>query len=541
MKFILFVLCAHVSYTHAKVYKRCELTKEIHEQHHIPKTEAGMFACIAEAHSRLDTSALVGAATPAQGTQYHGLFQFSDEFWCSLNGEKKFCGATCASLRDDDITDDVYCAWYHVFVEHERLSGDGFDAWDANEYCRKQLHKFMRCFDETLDIGLGGVRVNGSNGQNFERNQITEGKSTTSRSTSRTTSRVKATTQNKIRKQDKGKIYTRCELAKELYEKYDVEWEQLPTFVCIASQESGFSTSDIKVSNFDGSTSYGIFQISDKRWCSNGSPGRGCNLECDSLRDKILDDDVACMKRIFEVGQFLSQDWTSYAQCKEGNIWPYVEDCFTYDQSTETPVTQRVRTTTKATVTKQKILKTSLTKKIPSTRPTRFSTKTTPVIQNQQLALPPQLSTRNDIIEPSLILLPPEEDTPEITETTRTTTTRPTTRPTQRRTTTTRRPQFPFLNFIQQQFIPVTQRPSVIFNPAPVPDLTLSLLEPEVSYTDITNSDSSSLIFDTISAPRAAWSYDYTNDELPSVTVRPFSVEYVKQLTVPPRFNQFQF
>lgn len=57
-----------------------------------------------------------------------------------------------------------------------------------------------------------------------------------------------------------GKIYKRCELAKELLAN-GVKRSQVATWVCIAKHESRFDTAAVGDRNADQSKDYGIFQV----------------------------------------------------------------------------------------------------------------------------------------------------------------------------------------------------------------------------------------------------------------------------------------
>jgi hypothetical protein len=59
-----------------------------------------------------------------------GLFQISDKWWCKWDKPFAFtgCRIKCDSLIDDDLADDVKCV-KKIFKEHNRLSGNGFNAW----------------------------------------------------------------------------------------------------------------------------------------------------------------------------------------------------------------------------------------------------------------------------------------------------------------------------------------------------------------------------------------------------------------------------
>lgn len=127
-----------------------------------------------------------------------------------------------------------------------------------------------------------------------------------------------------------ARVYERCELARDLLNKYKVPRDQLATWICIADHESRFNTSAVGTTNSDGSSDHGIFQISDKYWCT---PGWACGIDCDSLRDDDLSDDWKCARRIYKEHQFLSGDgfnaWAVYStRCKSSTVTDYLKGCF---------------------------------------------------------------------------------------------------------------------------------------------------------------------------------------------------------------------
>jgi hypothetical protein len=67
------------------------------------------------------------------------------------------CGLDCASLLDDDITDDYKCA-KRIYRAHEGLQGNGFKAWAVYApYCsagREALEALYTadCFTETAAV-----------------------------------------------------------------------------------------------------------------------------------------------------------------------------------------------------------------------------------------------------------------------------------------------------------------------------------------------------------------------------------------------------
>lgn len=109
------------------------------------------------------------------------------------------------------------------------------------------------------------------------------------------------------------KTYEKCELVRELIEKYDFKDEDAVRASCTA-EGTGFETnrisyySDIDAHyNYDGKksnnnnkykTSYGIFRISSEYWCSETGVGGICNINCKDLIDDDISNDVDCLKKI---------------------------------------------------------------------------------------------------------------------------------------------------------------------------------------------------------------------------------------------------
>ena len=145
-----------------------------------------------------------------------------------MDGEGKECNATCSDFLDADISNDVQCI-QRIFNEHQRSNGNGFHAFAPFEH---------HCKFETPEA-LGDCFPT-------EPNSI-------STSTKPPKVAIKS-----------GKIYERCELAKELRYKYNFPLEQIPTWICIVQRESNFDTSAVGRLNADGSLDNGLFQASTK-------------------------------------------------------------------------------------------------------------------------------------------------------------------------------------------------------------------------------------------------------------------------------------
>lgn len=259
----------------SKIFGKCELARELRYKHNLPKDQIHTWVCIAQTLSSLNTA--IEAPKNADGSTSHGLFQVNDQFWCDVHGTGKGCNINCASLKDADITDDVQCV-QTIFNEHQRLFGNGFHAFAPYEHhCKYETEQSLsECFaDEPSTV----VNVKPNSFFLPEKSPKIEQKS--------------------------GKIYGKCELAKELRHVHNIPLDQLHTWVCIANHESRFDTAAIGRLNADGSLDHGIFQISDIYWCSNSGVGKGCNATCSDFRNDDISDDVRCVQQIFEEHQRL--------------------------------------------------------------------------------------------------------------------------------------------------------------------------------------------------------------------------------------------
>lgn len=121
-----------------------------------------------------------------------------------------------------------------------------------------------------------------------------------------------------------GKIFKNCELAHQLV-KYGLPRDQIATWVCIAFRESTYNTEAISYSHC-----YGLFQICREWWCS--PPGKGCGVKCTQLLDDDIEDDVKCVKTVFEQTRRLTGDgftaWEVYPMCKNASSsLSYIKDC----------------------------------------------------------------------------------------------------------------------------------------------------------------------------------------------------------------------
>ena len=97
--------------------------------------------------------------------------------------------------------------------------------------------------------------------------------------------------------------------------------------VCLARWESEYDSSVIGKLNWDGSEDHGLFQISDKWWCARKEEDRwdkGCLITCDKLRDDDLEDDIRCVKTIYQERKNMRDcgfcAWTAWKdKCQPGS------------------------------------------------------------------------------------------------------------------------------------------------------------------------------------------------------------------------------
>nr|CAI5832881.1 unnamed protein product [Callosobruchus analis] len=287
-----------------KVYDRCQLAKELRHVHGISMDRLSTWVCIVQHESLFDTAAM------NRGSGDHGLFQISEIYWCSPPGTG--CNRDCSYFRDDDIADDVQCA-LTIHKEHTRLSGDGFTAWAVYPlYCKGDTSRYISdCLQDEIDNAINVVDEAkqpppDEYGYNFPPLPTYQPKAALLSSPS--------------------KIYSRCELAKELKDVHRLPEEEISTWVCIAEHESSLNTSALGVGD------HGLFQISEQYWCSPNSVGLGCNANCASFRDSDISDDLKCIRTIFNEHTAISGDgfnaWVVYPRYCKGDTSKYVQECF---------------------------------------------------------------------------------------------------------------------------------------------------------------------------------------------------------------------
>ncbi|XP_030385371.1 uncharacterized protein LOC115632382 [Scaptodrosophila lebanonensis] len=326
---LLLLLLLQLSFSAGKVFDRCELSQLLQRQFGMPASQAATLVCIAQHSSSLNTATFGGGSGPGGGS--HGLFQISDVYWCSPPGQGAGCGVSCARLRDDDISDDVQCV-RKIFAEHQRISGDGFTAWQAYEqYCRHDAASYVAgCGGLGAGFSAGSALIAAASHQPVSYQPV-----------SYQPASYQPVSYQPVRNsgaQVQSKIYNRCELAQELYYNHKMPMQQIPTWVCIAQHESSFNTAAVGRLNTDGSADHGLFQISDLFWCTHDARGgKGCRISCDKLLDKNIADDVQCIKRIHQEHTQISGDgftaWTVYNRNCRNQRYEQVAACFAKPQA----------------------------------------------------------------------------------------------------------------------------------------------------------------------------------------------------------------
>lgn len=120
-----------------------------------------------------------------------------------------------------------------------------------------------------------------------------------------------------------GKIYTKCELAKQLTANgisrtYQGHW------VCLAMAVSGLDTS--KTTTLPNQTAnYGIFQINSKEWCRVGYKGGKCNMKCEDLVTDNITNAIKCSVMIQQSKGF--NEWVMWQKKCKGKDLPDITNC----------------------------------------------------------------------------------------------------------------------------------------------------------------------------------------------------------------------
>ncbi|KAM9456631.1 lysozyme C-like [Clarias gariepinus] len=126
-----------------------------------------------------------------------------------------------------------------------------------------------------------------------------------------------------------AKKYDQCKLAKDLKAAGmdGFNGVTLAQWVCLAKYVSDFNTNKVVV-DIDGSTDFGIFQISNRWWCTDGKfkSANGCKLSCSELIKDDITKSIACAKTILkEQGPKAWVAWSN--KCKACEAASYIGGC----------------------------------------------------------------------------------------------------------------------------------------------------------------------------------------------------------------------
>ncbi|KAL7851824.1 hypothetical protein SRHO_G00176090 [Serrasalmus rhombeus] len=126
-----------------------------------------------------------------------------------------------------------------------------------------------------------------------------------------------------------AKRFSRCELARTLKAAgmSGFSGVSLANWVCLVNAESSYNTQTIN-KNPDGSRDYGIFQINNRWWCSNGQfPSHNiCRISCSQLLTDDISADIRCAKTI--VRQQGISAWVGWRKrCKNQDVRSFIAGC----------------------------------------------------------------------------------------------------------------------------------------------------------------------------------------------------------------------
>lgn len=121
-----------------------------------------------------------------------------------------------------------------------------------------------------------------------------------------------------------GKIFTKCELVKEL-ERSKISRSLISNWVCLIESESKMDTRLVTGPKTAASYSYGILQINSAKWCTRGRKGGICNKRCEDFLHDNIQEDIECAKIIVNQEGFKAWDgWTK--KCKN-KMLPDIGNC----------------------------------------------------------------------------------------------------------------------------------------------------------------------------------------------------------------------
>ncbi|XP_044742747.1 lysozyme C-like [Chrysoperla carnea] len=124
-----------------------------------------------------------------------------------------------------------------------------------------------------------------------------------------------------------AKTFTQCELAREISNLFDMRYEEIQIWVCIA-RRSDYDTSNKQTAL--GSYDRGIFSINDRYWCSHGEDREEhniCEVPCSELNSDDITASVNCARRIYKGGDNTYVMWGNLGEKCETRK-PDLSNCF---------------------------------------------------------------------------------------------------------------------------------------------------------------------------------------------------------------------
>lgn len=134
MKLTFFLLLLITALCTCKIFNNCDLAKQL-DKYGVPRKDIPIWVCIANKESSLNSNLY----NPEYGT--YGLFQVSQEYWCSPKGKK--CNVKCKNLLDDNLADDIKCV-KKIFATTKSETGNGFKAWNTYSECKNSAKNYVK-------------------------------------------------------------------------------------------------------------------------------------------------------------------------------------------------------------------------------------------------------------------------------------------------------------------------------------------------------------------------------------------------------------
>ncbi|XP_063119053.1 alpha-lactalbumin isoform X1 [Rattus norvegicus] len=96
--------------------------------------------------------------------------------------------------------------------------------------------------------------------------------------------------------------FTKCEVSHAIEDMDGYQGISLLEWTCVLFHTSGYDSQAMVKNN--GSTEYGLFQISNRNWCKSSEFPKSeniCDISCDKFLDDELADDIVCAKKIVAI------------------------------------------------------------------------------------------------------------------------------------------------------------------------------------------------------------------------------------------------